>query len=140
MISTRPRISKSSSPCTNLSVTIPRAPITIGITITYMLHSFFSVLKQGLDTYLTFRFCFFSFALWSTGMTKSTIRQVLSLLLLLLLLTITKRCPWSNGYRRRKWTRRHEFKSWTRLIAFHMSTITLGKGMNQIILPPAMGK
>ena len=28
-----------------------------------------------------------------------------------------------------KWTRRHEFKSWTRL-----------KGMNPIILPPAMGK
>ena len=26
------------------------------------------------------------------------------------------RCPWCNGYRRRKWTRRHEFKSWTRLI------------------------
>ena len=46
-----------------------------------------------------------------------------------------KKCPWCNGYRRRKWTRRHEFKSWTRLIAFHRSTNTLGKGMN-----PAMGK
>ena len=56
----------------------------------------------------------------------------------------------------RKWTRRHEFKSWTWLIAFHIaliplgkvwiqlfslhSTNTLGKGMNPIILPPAMGK
>ena len=50
------------------------------------------------------------------------------------------RCPWCNGYRRRKWTRRHEFKSWTRLIAFSHSTNTLGKGMNPIILPPAMGK
>ena len=38
------------------------------------------------------------------------------------------------------WTRRHEFKSWTRLIAFSHSTNTLGKGMNPIILPPAMGK
>ena len=45
-----------------------------------------------------------------------------------------------HGYRRRKWTRRHEFKSWTTLIAFSHSTNTLGKGMNPIILPPAMGK
>ena len=44
------------------------------------------------------------------------------------------RCPWCNGYRRRKWTRRHEFKSWTRLIAFHIALIPLGKGMNPIIL------
>ena len=48
-----------------------------------------------------------------------------------------RKCPWYNGYHRRKWTRRHEFKSWTRLTAFH---IALGKGMNPIILPPAMGK
>ena len=34
------------------------------------------------------------------------------------------RCPWCNGYRRRKWTRQHKFKSWTRLIAF---LIPLGK-------------
>ena len=37
------------------------------------------------------------------------------------------RCPWCNGYRRRKWTRRHEFKSWTRLIVFHIAVIPLGK-------------
>ena len=37
------------------------------------------------------------------------------------------RCPWGNGYRRRKWTWRHEFKSWTRLIAFHIALIPLGK-------------
>ena len=37
------------------------------------------------------------------------------------------RCPWCNGYRRRKWTRRHEFKSWMRLIAFHIALIPLGK-------------
>ena len=35
-------------------------------------------------------------------------------------LLYTRRCPWCNGYRRRKWTRRLEFKSWTRLIAFHV--------------------
>ena len=49
-------------------------------------------------------------------------------------------CPWCSRYRRRNWTRRHEFKSWTRLIAFHIGPNTLGKGMNPIILPPAMGK
>ena len=53
---------------------------------------------------------------------------------------IFRRCPWCNGYRRRKWTRRHEFISWRKLIAFSHSTNTLGKGMNPIILPPAMGK
>ena len=53
--------------------------------------------------------------------------------------TQQRRCPWCNGYRRRKWTRRHEFKSWTTDYISH-STNTFGKGMNPIILPPAMGK
>ena len=48
------------------------------------------------------------------------------------------RYPWCNGYRRRNWTRRHEFISWTDCIS--RSTNTLGKGMNPIILPPAIGK
>ena len=47
---------------------------------------------------------------------------------------------WGMGYRHRKWTWWHEFKSWMRLIAFSHSTNTFGKGMNPIILPPAMGK
>ena len=38
-----------------------------------------------------------------------------------------ERCPWCNGYHRRKWTRRHEFKSWTRMTAFHIELIPLGK-------------
>ena len=42
--------------------------------------------------------------------------------------TYLRRCPWCNGYRRRKWTRRHEFKSWMRLIAFHIAIIPLGNG------------
>ena len=49
-----------------------------------------------------------------------------------------RRCTWCNGYRRRNWTQRHEFKSSTDCIT--QSTNTLGKGMNPIILPPAMGK
>ena len=50
------------------------------------------------------------------------------------------RCPWCNGYRRRKWTRRHEFKYLDEADCILHSTNTLGKGMNPIILPPAMGK
>ena len=42
------------------------------------------------------------------------------------------RCPWSNGYRRRKWTRRHELKSSTRLIAFQIALIHLGKVWTQL--------
>ena len=41
LISTRPLISKSSSPFINLLVTEPRVPITIGIAVTFMFHNFF---------------------------------------------------------------------------------------------------
>ena len=40
MVSTRQFISKFSNPCNKLFVTIPSALITIGITVTYMFHSF----------------------------------------------------------------------------------------------------
>ena len=45
---------------------------------------------------------------------------------------IIRRCPWCNGYRRRKWTQRHEFKSWTRLISNHIALIPLGKVLIQL--------
>ena len=41
MVSTRPPTSKSSSPFSNPLVTVPNAPITIGIIVTCMSHSFF---------------------------------------------------------------------------------------------------
>ena len=41
MVSIHPLISMSSSPCTNPLVTVPRAPITICITVTLIFHSFF---------------------------------------------------------------------------------------------------
>ena len=44
MVSSRPLTSKSSIPCINPSVTVPSAPITIGVTITFMFYSFFYVL------------------------------------------------------------------------------------------------
>ena len=41
MVSTRPPTSKSSRPFNNPSVTVPKAPITIGTIDTFMFHSFF---------------------------------------------------------------------------------------------------
>ena len=46
MVSTGPLISKSSTPCTNPLMTVPSAPITIGITATVKFHSFFQFLSK----------------------------------------------------------------------------------------------
>ena len=56
MVSTRPLTSKSSCPSAHLLVTVPRVPITVNITITFIIYSFFSVLLQGPCTKLSFRF------------------------------------------------------------------------------------
>ena len=63
IVSTHPLISKSSTPCTKPLVTVPSAPITVGITVTLMFHRFFFLL-QGLTR-------------WSAGTAKSTIQQTL---------------------------------------------------------------
>ena len=41
MVSTRTLISMSSSPLNNPVVTVPKAPITIGIIVTFVFHRFF---------------------------------------------------------------------------------------------------
>ena len=46
-----------------------------------------------------------------------------------------RKCPWCNGYPRRKWTWRHGFKSWTRLIAFRLALIPWGKVWSQLFSP-----
>ena len=46
MVSYCPLISKFSSPFTNLLMTVPRALITIGITVTFMFHNFFISLAR----------------------------------------------------------------------------------------------
>ena len=61
MVSTRPPTSKSSSPLSNPLVTVPNAPITIGIIVTCMFHSFFSSLARS--RYLSFFSHSFSFIL-----------------------------------------------------------------------------
>ena len=58
MVSTCPVIFKSSSPFNNPLVTVPKAPITIGINVTFMCHSF-SILYQGPGTYPSFQFLSF---------------------------------------------------------------------------------
>ena len=71
MVSPRPPISKSSSLCINPLVTVPRAPIITGITVTFMFHSFFISLARSKYSSL-FSFSF-NFTLWSAGTAKSTI-------------------------------------------------------------------
>ena len=72
---THPVFSKSSNPCTNPLLTVPRAPITIGIIVTFMFHSFFH--SQARPRYLSLFSHSFNFTLWSTETAKSTILQVL---------------------------------------------------------------
>ena len=62
MVSARPLISKSSSPCTNPLVTVPGAPITIAITVTFMFHSLFVFFSpRAKSQYLSFFPLNFSF-------------------------------------------------------------------------------
>ena len=75
MVSTRPPTSKSSSPFNNPLVTVLEATITIGIIVTFRFYSFFNSLARL--RYLSFFSLSFSFILWSAGIAKSTILQVL---------------------------------------------------------------
>ena len=72
-----------SSPCTNPLVTVPKAPITISITLTFMFHSFFFN-SLARSRYLSLFSLSFNFILWSTGTGKSTILQVLTFLLIII--------------------------------------------------------
>ena len=77
MVSTRSVISKSSCPCSNPLVTVPRAPITIGITANFIFHGFFDFPVRS--WYLSLFSHSFNFTLWFTGTAKSTIPPPLSL-------------------------------------------------------------
>ena len=75
IISSRLLIFKSSSPCISPLLIVPRALITISITVTFMFQSFFSSLARF--RYLSHFSLPFNFILWSAGTSKSTIWQVL---------------------------------------------------------------
>ena len=82
MVSSCPPVSKSSSLFSNPLVTVPNTPITIGIIVTCMFHSFFNSLARS--RYLFFFSHTFSFILWSARTSKSTILQVLFFLLIII--------------------------------------------------------
>ena len=75
MVSARPPTFKSSRPFNNSLLTVPKAPITIGIIFNCIFHNFFNSLARS--RYLSFFSPSFSFILWSAGAAKSTILQFL---------------------------------------------------------------
>ena len=81
IVSTRPPTCKSSRPFNNPYVIVPKAPITIGIFVTFMFHRFINSLARS--RYLSFFSRSFSFILWSAGAAKSTILQILFFLLII---------------------------------------------------------
>ena len=82
IVSTRPPTSKSYRSFNNPLVTVPNAPIPIGTIVTFMFHSFFNSLARS--RYLFFFSLSFRFILWSAGTAKSTILQILFLLLIIM--------------------------------------------------------
>ena len=86
MVSTRPPPSKSSRPFNNRLVTVPKAPITIAIFVTFVFYSFFNSLARS--TYLPHFSHSFSFILWSAGTAKSTILRLFFFFFFFLLIII----------------------------------------------------
>ena len=82
IVSTRPPTSKSSWPFNNPLVIVPKALITIGPIATFMFHSLFNSLARS--RYLSFFAHSFIFILWSAGIAKSKILQVLLFLLIII--------------------------------------------------------
>ena len=94
MVSTRPPTSKSSSPFNNPLLTVPKAPITIGIVFTFMFHSFFNSLARS--RYLSLFSHSISFILWSAGISKSTILQIF-LFFFFVVVVVDYYKVWSSG-------------------------------------------
>ena len=83
MVSTRSQTTKSSRPFNNPLVTVPKAPITIGIIVTFIFQGFFNSLARSVYSYLFSHS--FSFILWSTRTAKSTILQIFFFFLLIII-------------------------------------------------------
>ena len=84
MVSSRLPLSKSSRPFYNPFVTVPKAPIPIGIIVTFMFHfhSFCNSLARSM--YLSLFSHSFIFILRSAGTAKPTILQILIFLLIII--------------------------------------------------------
>ena len=74
IVTTRPLISKSSSFYRNHLVTALRAPVTTGISVTFIFHNFFSFLARS--WYLSLFTLYFSFILRLARTPKFTIQPV----------------------------------------------------------------
>ena len=72
---------------------MPKAPITIGIIVTFMFHSFFNSLARS--RYLSLFSHSFSFILWSAETAKSTILQILCFLLIIIRSGLRAEIRWS---------------------------------------------
>ena len=75
MVSTRPLISKSSTPFNNPFVIVPSASFTIGITVTFMFHSFFNSLSRSRLLLLFYCSRFFPLALTGVFLMESVWQQ-----------------------------------------------------------------
>ena len=81
IVSTPPLNSQSSMPFNNPLFIVPKAPITIGTTVTFMFHSFFQFSSKV--EVLILLFTFFQFY---SGIEKSTIFQILFFFFLLIII------------------------------------------------------
>ena len=86
MVSTLPPTSKFSSPFNNPLVTVPKAPIRIGIIVSFMFYSFFNSLARS--RYLSFFSHSLSFILWSARTAKSTIWQIIIIILIVVVASL----------------------------------------------------
>ena len=102
MVSARPSTSKSSSLFSNPLLTLPKIPITIGITVTFMFHSFFNFLARSM--YLSFFSHCFSFILWSDETVKSRIFQILCFLLIIKRSGLLAEIRWSICMSKSYWS------------------------------------
>ena len=75
IVSTRTPTSKFSRTFNNPFVIVLNAPITIGTIVTFMFNSFFNSLARS--RYLSFFSLSFRFILWSAGIAKLTMLQIL---------------------------------------------------------------
>ena len=112
MVSTRLPTSKSSRLFNNPLVTVPKVPITIGIIVTFIFHSFFNSLARS--RFLSLFSHSFSFII-----------IIIVYLSIYLFLAKSQRHLRRKGYHCKRWTRLPEFKSWPRMFAFHF--ILMGK-------------
>ena len=93
MVFTRPSTSKSSSPLNNPLVSVLKSAIMIGISVTFMLHSFFQF-STKFEAFILL-FSFFQFILWSPEIAQFTILQVLFFLLIIISSGLLAEIRWS---------------------------------------------